>query len=150
MYVCMEMYIGLQYGRMYMYSARMYYQNISQIYGQERQNAYVKRWNIVEHIANIANMSLSAPECICELMEYICTKIHVILSQKDREKEGDILFHVCTHANIYSASVRQNVYVQCQNVLTECIANIRSSAVECILAMFLVYRRMVKCGRMYM
>ena len=54
----------------------------------------------------IANMSLSAPECICEAMEYTCTKIHAILSQKDREKEGDILFHVCTHAYIYSASVR--------------------------------------------
>jgi hypothetical protein len=51
-------------------------------------------------------MSLSAPECICEAMEYICKKIHAILSQKDREKEGDILFHVCTYANIYSASVR--------------------------------------------
>ncbi len=40
----------------------------------------------------IANMRLGAVDCICEAMEYICKKIHDILSHKHRENEGDILF----------------------------------------------------------
>ena len=78
-------------------------------------------------------MLLSALECICEALEYICKKIHDILSQKHREKEGDILFHVCMHTNIHNVSVR-----------VECTCK----ALECIARMYCKYT--VKCGRMHM